>query len=277
MEMSNKEKTINYGIGFPSSLSINECAAHYHPLSESNTILKKNDIIKVDFGVETNGWIIDSAMTLYFNPRYDNLAHAVKEATEYGIKNIGIDVDIGDWGESIQEVMESYEIELDGKTYKIKSIENLGGHNITKNIIHGGMFLPISNVRSYLPKNYRFTEGVYAVETFGSTGLKSTTEIGEPTLYRIVPNNNNIIKLNNVKKLFNKIKSSFNTLPFTDRYVELFNIKNYKTFLKFLSNNNYLYSYPPLCVNQNAYTAQYEHTLYINEYKKYVFSNYDDY
>ena len=32
-----------------------------------------------------------------------------------------------DVGEAIQEVMESYEIELDGKTYRIKSIRNLNG------------------------------------------------------------------------------------------------------------------------------------------------------
>ena len=39
----------------------------------------------------------------------------------------GIDVRLCDVGEAIQEVMESYEIELDGKTYRIKSIRNLNG------------------------------------------------------------------------------------------------------------------------------------------------------
>lgn len=44
---------------------------------------------------------------------------------------IGIDVQLCEIGAAIQEVMESYEIELDGKTYPIKSIRNLNGHSIS--------------------------------------------------------------------------------------------------------------------------------------------------
>lgn len=36
-------------------------------------------------------------------------------------QNAGIDVRLCDVGEAIQEVMESYEVELDGKTYQGKS------------------------------------------------------------------------------------------------------------------------------------------------------------
>ena len=42
----------------------------------------------------------------------------MKDATNTGIKEAGIDVRLCDIGESIQEVMESYELELDGKTYQ---------------------------------------------------------------------------------------------------------------------------------------------------------------
>lgn len=36
-----------------------------------------------------------------------------------------------DIGAQIQEVMESYEVEIDGKTYQVKSIRNLNGHSIS--------------------------------------------------------------------------------------------------------------------------------------------------
>ena len=48
-----------------------------------------------------------------------------------GIKTAGIDARLCDVGANIQEVMESHEIELDGKTYQIKSIRNLNGHSIS--------------------------------------------------------------------------------------------------------------------------------------------------
>ena len=44
-----------------------------------------------------------------------------------GINAAGIDVRLCDVGEAIQEVMESSEIELNGKIYGIKSIRNLNG------------------------------------------------------------------------------------------------------------------------------------------------------
>ena len=47
-----------------------------------------------------------------------------------GIKEAGIDVRLCDIGAAIQEVMESYEVELDGKTHQVKSIRNLNGHSI---------------------------------------------------------------------------------------------------------------------------------------------------
>ncbi len=279
-ELSNQSKSINKGIGFPVGLSVNECAAHFHPKPNDSIKLTKDDILKIDFGTEANGWIIDSAFTICFDSKFDNLMTAVKEATETGIKNIGIDVDIGDWGKSIQEVMESYEVNIEGNTYPIKAISNLGGHNIVQGIIHGGMFLPAVDMKDRLPKNYRFTEGVYAVETFGSTGEKIVNEIGDATLYRINPsklNQTQGLKLDSTKKLLYDINKNYKTLPFTDRYLENLKIPNYKTNLKILSNNGYIHGYPPLCVSKNNWTAQYEHTVYIGDNKKIVFSKGEDY
>jgi methionine aminopeptidase len=63
--------------------------------------------------------------------------------------------------------MESYEIELDGKTYPIKAIRNLTGHNIGRFVIHGGKSVPIVKGGDQT----KMEEGeVFAVETFGSTG-----------------------------------------------------------------------------------------------------------
>lgn len=39
--------------------------------------------------------------------------------------------------------MESYELELDGTTYPIKSIRNLNGHSIAPYKIHAGKSVPI--------------------------------------------------------------------------------------------------------------------------------------
>lgn len=276
MEISNREKSIYGGIGFPALLSLNECAAHFHPKSaQNNMILKESDVLKIDYGIEVNGWIIDSAYTISFDPIYDPLLEAVKEATYNGVKTAGIDVNICDWGIANKEIMESYEITLDGIVIPIKAITNLGGHNIKNGIIHGGMFLPCADIRNKMGENYRFTEGVYAIETFGSTGSNTVKEIGENTLYRMNPDQKQIQPQN--KQMYELIKSNFQTLPFTDRYIEIFNINNWKSQLNNLVKNRALYGYPPLTIENGAYTAQYEHTIHIGMDKTTVFSNGMDY
>ena len=73
--------------------------------------------MKIDFGSQVNGQIIDCAFTVAFNPVFDELVKAAKAATGEGIKQAGIDVRLCDIGEAIQEVMESHEVTIRNKTY----------------------------------------------------------------------------------------------------------------------------------------------------------------
>ena len=66
----------------------------------------------------------------YHCGRYEPLVEGVRAATEAGIKASGVDARLGEIGGAIQEVMESHEIELDGKVFQVKSIKNLNGHSI---------------------------------------------------------------------------------------------------------------------------------------------------
>ena len=77
---------IKGGMGFPTGLSLNHCAAHYTPNAGNKIVLQKEDVMKVDFGVHINGRIVDSAWTMTFDPIYDNLLAAVKDATNTGVR-----------------------------------------------------------------------------------------------------------------------------------------------------------------------------------------------
>ena len=93
-------------------MSLNNCAAHYSPNADDTTILTKDDVLKLDFGTHFNGYVIDTAFTIAFDPKYDNLLKASKEATNTGIKLAGIDMRLCEIGEGISEVINSYEITL---------------------------------------------------------------------------------------------------------------------------------------------------------------------
>jgi methionyl aminopeptidase len=94
-------KGLDAGIGFPTGCSLNHVAAHYTPNAGDNTVLGYDDVCKIDFGTHIHGRIIDCAFTVAFNPTYDKLLEAVKDATNTGIKEAGIDVRLGDIGARI--------------------------------------------------------------------------------------------------------------------------------------------------------------------------------
>ena len=161
------------GIAFPTGCSLNHVAAHYSPNNGDETVLKYDDVCKIDFGTQIHGRIIDTAFTVAFNPKYDKLLEAVKESTNTGLREAGIDVRLGELGAKIEEVMTSYEVELDGKTYPVKVVKNLNGHSIEPFKIHGGKTVPCVKTNS----NIKMEEGeTYAIETFGSTGKGFTRE-----------------------------------------------------------------------------------------------------
>ena len=73
-----KENGLQCGIGFPTGCSINHVAAHYTPNVGDNTVLQQGDVMKIDFGTQIDGRIIDCAFTVAFEPKFDPLLEAVR-------------------------------------------------------------------------------------------------------------------------------------------------------------------------------------------------------
>lgn len=263
------------GWGFPTGVSLNHVAAHYTPNYKDTLRLQFDDVMKVDFGTHINGHIIDCAFTVAFNPRYEPLLQAVKDATNTGIKEAGIDVRLCDIGAAIQEVMESYEVTLDGVTYPVKSIRNLNGHSICPYRIHGGKSVPIVKNADQT----KMEEGeFYAIETFGSTGRGEVIEDMECSHYMKnfdaphVP-----LRTTAAKSLLNCITQNFGTLAFCRRWLDDLGQKSYLLGLKQLCDSDVVRPCPPLCDIKGCYTAQFEHTLFLRPTCKEVLSRGDDY
>lgn len=264
------------GMGFPTGLNLNHIAAHYSPNAGNKMVLQQDDVMKVDIGVHVNGRIVDSAFTMAFNPQYDNLLTAVKEATNAGVKEAGIDVRVGDLGGIIQEVMESYEVEIGGTSYPVKAIRNLNGHSINHYSIHGSKSVPIVKSND----TTKMEEGdVFAIETFGSTGNGYVRDEGEVSHYALRGDASKVdLRLSSAKSLLNVIKKNFGTLPFCRRYLDRLGQEKYLlgvcgskvlssgarmltliSQLNSLVANGIVEAYPPLVDKKGSYTAQFEH------------------
>jgi methionyl aminopeptidase len=74
---------------------------------------------------------------------------------------------------AIQEAMESYEVEIRGKTFPVKAVRDICAHNIQHYRIHGGKSIPFVKNSDQT----KMEEGeVFAIETFGTTGRGTLIE-----------------------------------------------------------------------------------------------------
>eukprot|EP01118_Nematostelium_gracile_P005451 TRINITY_DN1728_c0_g1_i11.p1 TRINITY_DN1728_c0_g1~~TRINITY_DN1728_c0_g1_i11.p1 ORF type:complete len:460 (-),score=133.34 TRINITY_DN1728_c0_g1_i11:34-1371(-) len=277
-EMNRKlieESGLKAGIGFPTGCSINHVAAHYTPNTGDNKVLEYGDVMKVDFGTHVEGRIIDSAFTVAFDPKFDKLLEAVKDATNTGLKEAGIDVRLCDIGSAIQEVMESYEVELDGKTYQVKPVRNLNGHSIAPYQIHGGKSIPIVKGGDAT----KMEEGeFFAIETFGSTGRGYVSEDMECSHYAKVADAPHVpLRMASAKSLLAHINKTFDTLPFCRKWLDNQGQTKYLMALKNLCDVGIVQAYPPLVDIKGSYVAQYEHTFILRPTCKEILSRGDDY
>ncbi|KAI6196200.1 Initiation factor 2-associated protein [Aphelenchoides besseyi] len=271
------EDGLKAGLAFPTGCSINHCAAHYTPNAGDNTVLRSTDVVKIDYGTHVNGRIIDCAHTFCFDPKFDKLLEAVRESTEAGIKEAGIDVRLCDIGNTVEEVMTSFEVEIDGKVHEVKPIRNLNGHSIGPYHLHAGKTVPIvkGGVQTKMEENE-----IFAIEVFGSTGKGYVTEDMECSHYmkNYELNDEHIpLRLQRSKQLLNTLNKNFGTLAFCRRWLDRLGESKYIMALKDLCDKHIVDAYPPLCDVKGSYTAQFEHTIVLRPTCKEVLSRGDDY
>ena len=250
-------------------------AAHYTPNGNDDTVLQYGDVMKIDFGTQVEGRIIDCAWTVSFDPTFDSLKQAAKESTEAGIAFAGIDVRLGDIGGAIQEVMESFEVEINGKTFPVLPCRNLNGHSIGPYQIHAGKSVPIVKGGEAT----KMEEGeMYAIETFGTTGKGFVREDMECSHYMknydvgYVP-----LRMPRAKQLLNTIDKHFGTLAFCRRFLDRIGCEKYLMGLRNLCDVGIIQPYPPLCDVKGSYTSQFEHTILLRPTQKEILSRGPDY
>ncbi|ONK58122.1 uncharacterized protein A4U43_C09F8350 [Asparagus officinalis] len=149
------------------------------------------------------GHIVDCAFTVAFNPIFNPLLEASREATNTRIKESGINVRLCDVGAAILEVMESYEVEINGKVFQVKSVRNLNGHSIAPYQVHAGKSVPIVKVCTQLSVYNKYLGKGYVREGLECSHYMKNFDAAP------VP-----LRLPRAKQLLGMINKHFSTLAF---------------------------------------------------------------
>ncbi|MGC9200691.1 MAG: type II methionyl aminopeptidase [Candidatus Aenigmatarchaeota archaeon] len=233
---------------FPVNIGINEVAAHYTPSLDDKTVLKENDMVKIDIGLHINGYISDNAFTVVVGKNSNEMINAAKKAVEEARKVLREGVMIKEISEVIERTVNSFGFNV---------IKNLTGHYLDRYVVHG---VSIPNVRNdieiKIPKNQAL-----AIEVFVTNGSGWAKESSEVQIFQFREDVG--LRLKESKMILKMAKEDFEGLPFCKRWIK--NLSRIKMELAFkeLIEKKALIDYPVLREESNSLVAQWEESFIV--------------
>lgn len=237
---------------FPTTLSIDEVAAHFTPMH--NDVGKAYGLIKVDLGVNIDGWISDTAFTIDLEGSEENkkLIETAEEALDKALRTVEEGVSVGEIGKTVQNFV---------KKKGCLPIANLTGHEIAQYDLHAGVSIP--NIDNGSDEEIEQTQ--YAVEPFVTKGsANGKIQEGKPSGIYVIEDTK-MPRSPIAREILEFIENEYKTLPFCSRWlVNKFGTKALVG-LKQLEANGNLHHYGQLVETSGNKVAQREHSILINE------------
>ena len=239
---------------FPVNTSINEVAAHYTAEPNDPLTIKNDDLVKIDLGAQINGYIADTAVTVCYNPEFDNLVQAAELSLSNAMSMIKVGVKSSDVGRTIEKTI---------KQMGFLPIANLSGHSLDQYTIHAGKSVP--NIWSI--GSFTFNENqAFACEPFVTTGdgLGFVHEGKIKNIFAL--SSRKKTKDKEADKMLDYIWQNFNLLPFALRWLtNEWEEKEARNLLEVLVKKKAVHAYPVLVEGNGQRVTQAEHTFIPNE------------
>ena len=239
---------------FPVNTSINEVAAHYTAEPNDPLTIKNDDLVKIDLGAQINGYIADTAVTVCYNPEFDNLVQAAELSLSNAMSMIKVGVKSSDVGRTIEKTI---------KQMGFLPIANLSGHSLDQYTIHAGKSVP--NIWSI--GSFTFNENqAFACEPFVTTGdgLGFVHEGKIKNIFAL--SSRKKTKDKEADKMLDYIWQNFNLLPFALRWLtNEWEEKEARNLLEVLVKKKAVHAYPVLVEGNGQRVTQAAHTFIPNE------------
>ncbi len=240
-----------FGLGakpaFPVNLSIGHQAAHFTPFHDDASIFAENTILKIDVGVEVDGFIGDSALSLGANKQ---LIQASNEALNKAISLCVPSMPVNEIGKSIKEVISGY---------GFSPIINLSGHEVKQNALHAGLTIPNHDNHD----GTRLREGqVIAVEPFATDGAGKVVDGKASGIFHFIQERP--VRNNEARRLMDFIKTNHASLPFAERWIAK-QFHTAKFLLAILEREGIIKQYNILIETSKGLVSQAEHTIIVRD------------
>eukprot|EP01125_Pyxidicula_operculata_P009842 TRINITY_DN3241_c0_g1_i1.p1 TRINITY_DN3241_c0_g1~~TRINITY_DN3241_c0_g1_i1.p1 ORF type:complete len:387 (-),score=101.33 TRINITY_DN3241_c0_g1_i1:135-1295(-) len=258
-----KVKKDSKGIAFPTCVSVNNCLGHLSPLPDDPAILlKEGDLVKIDLGVQIDGYISQAAHTTILaqnpeaGPSQGKMADAIC-AAYFASEAIMRLIRPGKTNTEITETIKKV-----ADVFKCTPVEGVLSHQLKRNVIDGNNV--IINKADIDQQTDEFTfeaNQVYCMDIVISTGEGKARETSNrTTVFKRALDRNYQLKLQASRQLFAEINKKYPILPFTLRALDE---KKRRLGIKEIVSHELLDSYPVLFEKEGEFVAQFKFTVLI--------------
>jgi len=233
---------------FPTCISLDDIAAHYSPIHDDATRIRRGSVVKLDLGAHVDGWIADTAVTVEVGTRnWSGLIRASELALQTAIEAVRPGVPTSHLGSGIQRAIESH---------GYKPIRNLTGHTIERYLLHAGKSVP--NV----PHGHdALQEGeVVAIEPFSTSGSGQVDGRRTGNIYRLLKSK--ALRDDTLEEFLSLLSTTFKTLPFAERWAYRLD-RRAPEMLNRLVRLRAAMTYPALVDTAGGIVSQTEHTVIV--------------
>ncbi len=249
VELENVIKTLGGKSAWPVNILVNEIAAHYTPDVNDVLILKENDLVKIDIGVQVDGYISDNAFAVCIGKP----SHPLIEASEKGLEEA---INMIKPGTKISEI--SQVVEDTVNSFGFNTIRNLCGHAVERFNQHAHPSIP--NGKNTITEEIQ-PDQVIAMEVFSTNGSGWVVESSPTLIFKF--KQDKPVRLWEARKLLGMSVVQFDTLPFTKRWVNDMSPLKFDMAVRQLLEADALYEYPPLKEESNGLVAVTERTIIV--------------
>ncbi|KAJ3030494.1 UNVERIFIED_CONTAM: putative metalloprotease arx1 [Siphonaria sp. JEL0065] len=211
--------TVERGLAFPTCISVNNVVSNYSPLKDEDAaVLESGDVVKVELGVQIDGYVSTLAHTIVLNPtptepitgRKADVIAAAYMAAEAAIRLVRAGNESSQIFQTVNQIASSF---------GVRPVDGTASHLMKRFLLEAEQAIPNSTDPSATP-DFTFGENeVISINIVLSTGAGQAYESTRhpTTVYQRDVSAAQGFKLKASRNTFNTVTKTFGVFPFSSR------------------------------------------------------------
>jgi methionyl aminopeptidase len=236
---------------FPCCISLDADAAHDTPGVLDTRVFTEGQVVKLDCGVQVDGWIGDTAITVEVGThKFDDLAQATRDALAAALAVVKPNV-------AIEDISRALESTIRGRGYQ--PIVNLTGHSVDQYVQHAGLSIP--NVAQTARGRVKPGTAI-AIEPFSTTGSGKIRDTRGGHIYHFM--GARPVRDAQAREAMKYVQDHHEKLPFAERWVaKAVPAERVPYVMRVLERAGVVKQYPVLHEIADGQVTQFEHTVLV--------------